>query len=37
MQTLVGSVTPTTHIAGLLTAALALLGLAYFLYARRDL
>lgn len=37
MQTLLGSVTPTTHIAGLLTAALALLGLAYFLYARRDL
>jgi len=37
MQTLLGSVTPTKDIVGLLTAALALLGLAYFLYARRDL
>lgn len=37
MQTLMGQVTPTTHIAGLLSAALTLLGVAYFLYGRRDL
>jgi uncharacterized membrane protein len=37
MQTLMGQVTPTSHIAGLLTATLALLGVAYVLYARRDL
>jgi hypothetical protein len=37
MQTLLGRVTPTTHIAGLLTAALVLFGVAHVLYARRDL
>jgi beta-exotoxin I transport system permease protein len=37
MQTLMGQVTPTTHIAGLLSAALILLGIAYVLYGRRDL
>jgi hypothetical protein len=37
MQTLMGHVTPTTHIAGLLSAALVLLGVAYVLYERRDL
>lgn len=37
MQTLMGQVTPTTHITGLLTATLALLGVAYVVYARRDL
>lgn len=37
MQTLMGTATPALHIAGLLTAALALLGVAYLLYAGRDL
>jgi uncharacterized membrane protein len=37
MQTLMGQFTPTSHIAGLLTATLALLAVAYVLYARRDL
>ena len=37
MQTLMGHVTPTNHIAGLLSAALVLLGVAYVLYERRDL
>ncbi len=37
MQTLMGHVTPTTHIAGLLGATLVLLGVAYVLYERRDL
>ena len=37
MQTLTGQVTPTTHITGLLAATLMLFGVAYVLYARRDL
>jgi len=37
MQILLGRVTATTHIVGLLTTALILLGIAYVLYGRRDL
>jgi hypothetical protein len=37
MQTLMGQVTPATHIAGLLTTAVILLGVSYVLYERRDL
>lgn len=37
MQTLMGQVTPTIQIAGLLTAALVMLGVAHVLYQRRDL
>lgn len=37
MQTLMGQATPTTQIAGLLTAALVLVGVAHVLYERRDL
>ena len=37
MRTLMGHVTPTTHIAGLLGATLVLIGVAYVLYERRDL
>lgn len=37
MQTLTGQVTPTTHIAGLLTATALFVGIAYVLYERRDL
>ena len=37
MRTLTGSVTPMGNVAGLTTAMLALLGVAYTLYGRRDL
>lgn len=37
MRTLMGGVTPMKDIAGLSAATLALLGVAYVLYARRDL
>ena len=37
MRTLTGSVTPVANVAGLTTAMLALLGVAYTLYGRRDL
>lgn len=37
MQTLMGRVTPTTHIAGLLAATAFLVGIAFVLYERRDL
>ncbi len=37
MQTLLGAMRPVSHLAGLLTAMLVLLGVAYVGYARRDL
>jgi ABC-type transport system involved in multi-copper enzyme maturation permease subunit len=37
MQTLLGTVRPVLNLAGLLIATMALLGIAYALYSRRDL
>ena len=37
MQTLLGGARPVTYLLGLLTATIALLGVAYALYNRRDL
>jgi hypothetical protein len=37
MEILSGRATATTHIAGLLTTVMVLVGIAYVLYDRRDL